>query len=183
MRTSAGSISPAERCTISPTTSSSIGISAFSCSLRVTVQVVVIIFSSFSAALPLLDSCTKRSTPEISTIVTIMTTVNGSKSSGSLPKSDKYGNTISVMVDTSARQKRIAVKGFTKASVSRLANDFLFSRVTLLLPYLLRLIATASASRPRKVVCRLFKISCIGFVAANCRRRFCSSRITVLAAV
>lgn len=32
------------------------GISAFSCSLRVTVQVVVIIASSFSAALPLRDS-------------------------------------------------------------------------------------------------------------------------------
>ena len=89
MRTSAGIISPAAKCTMSPTTKSSIGISIFSCSLRVTVQVVVIIASSFSAALPLLDSCTKRSVPEMITIVEMMTTVKGSKSSGALPKSAK----------------------------------------------------------------------------------------------
>ena len=41
------------------------------------------------AALPLLDSCTKRSVPEIITIVKMMTTVKGSKSSGALPKSAK----------------------------------------------------------------------------------------------
>ena len=89
MRTSAGIISPADRCTISPTTRSSIGVSAFSCSLRVTVQVVVIMASSFSAAFPLLDSCTKRSVPEIITIVRIIATVRGSKSSGALPKREK----------------------------------------------------------------------------------------------
>lgn len=36
--------------------------------MRVTVQVVVIIDSSFSVALPLRDSCTNRSVPEIKTI-------------------------------------------------------------------------------------------------------------------
>ena len=42
---------------------------------RVTVQVVVIMASSRSAALPLLDSCTNRSVPEITTIVRIITAV------------------------------------------------------------------------------------------------------------
>ena len=41
MRTSAGTMSPAERCTTSPTTRSCSGISSLSCPLRVTVQVVV----------------------------------------------------------------------------------------------------------------------------------------------
>ena len=55
----------------------------------VTVQVVVIISNNFSAALPLLDSCIKRSVPEITTIVTIITTVKQLKSSGLLPNSEK----------------------------------------------------------------------------------------------
>ena len=134
MRTSAGIMSPADRCTMSPTTRSSMGISTFFCSRRVTVQVVVIIASSFSAALPLRDSWTKRRVPEISTMVIIMITVSGSKSSGTLPKREYRGNTISVMADTSARQNRMAVKGLMKAPARRLTRDFFFSRVTLLLP-------------------------------------------------
>ena len=134
--------------------------------------------SSFSAALPLRDSCTKRSVPEINTIVRMMTTVRQSKSSGVLPNRDKYGKTMSVMVDTTARQNRMAVKGLMNAPASRLARDFFFSCVTLLLPYLVRLTDTASESRPRSVVCRFFRTSLIGLVAANCMRRFCSSRMT-----
>ena len=60
-----------------------------SCPLRVTVQVVVIMARSFSAALPLLDSCTNRRVPEISTMVRIITTVRQSKSSGVLPNREK----------------------------------------------------------------------------------------------
>lgn len=167
---------------MSPTTRSSIGISTFSCSRRVTVQVVVIMASSFSAALPLRDSCTKRSVPEIKTIVRIMTTVSGSKSSDVLPSSEKYGNTISVIADTSAKKNKMAVNGLMKASASRWGSDFFFSRVTLLPPYLLRLAATPSASRPRRVVCRFFKTSWAGLVAAKRMQRFCSSRATALAA-
>ena len=92
IRTSAGIMSPADKWTISPTTRSSMGISVFSCPMRVTVQVVVIIASSFSAAFPLRDSCTKRRVPEINTIVKMITTVKKSKSSDTLPKSEKYGN-------------------------------------------------------------------------------------------
>ena len=69
------------------------GISTFSCSCRVTIQVVVIMASSFSAALPLRDSCTNRRVPEMSTMVRMITTVRGSKSSGTLPSREKYGNT------------------------------------------------------------------------------------------
>ena len=141
-------MSPADRWTISPTTSSSMGISAFSCPLRVTVQVVVIMASSFSAALPLRDSWTKRRTPEMRTIVRIMTTVKQSKSSGTLPNKERLGNTMSVMVETRARQRRMAVKGLINAPASRLGRDFFFSWVTLLLPYWARLAATASGSRP-----------------------------------
>lgn len=134
MRRSAGIMSPAERCTMSPATSSSSGISASSCSRRVTVQVVVIMASSFSAALPLRDSCTKRSVPEISTMVRMMTTVRQSKSSGVPPNSEHSGNTMSVMMDTSARQHRMAVKGLMKAPASRFTSGWRFSRVTRLAP-------------------------------------------------
>ena len=158
------------------------GISTFSCSCRVTIQVVVIMASSFSAALPLRDSCTNRRVPEMSTMVRMITTVRGSKSSGTLPSREKYGNTISVMVDTSARQNRMAVKGLTKAPARRCASDFFFSWVTLLLPYLARLAVTASSSRPRRVVRRFFSTSPSGLVAANWMRRFCSSRSTAFAA-
>ena len=65
------------------------GISTFSCPLRVTVQVVVIMARSFSAALPLLDSWTNRRVPEIRTMVRIITTVRQSKSSGVLPNREK----------------------------------------------------------------------------------------------
>ena len=133
---------------MSPTTSSSMGISTFSWPLRVTVQVVVIMASSFSAALPLLDSWTKRSVPEMMTMVRMMTTVRQSKSSGVLPKRERVGKTMSVMVETRARQSRMAVKGLTNAPASRLGRDFFFSWVTLLLPYLARLAVTASGSSP-----------------------------------
>ena len=182
MRTSAGIISPADRCTISPTTSSSIGISAFSWFWRVTVQVVVIMASSRSAALSLLDSCTNRSVPEITTIVRIITAVRQSKSSGALPNREKYGKTMSVMVDTRAKKNRMAVKGLINASASRLSRDFFFSWVTLLLPYRARLADTSSISRPQRVVCSSFRTSGTGFVAAYRMRRFCSSRITAFSA-
>ena len=100
-------------------------------------------------------------------MVRIMTTVSGSKSSGTLPKREKCGNTISVMAETSAKQNRMAVKGLMKAPASRLVRDFFFSWVTLLLPNLARLTEMASSSRPRRVVCRFFKTSLMGLVAAN----------------
>ena len=149
MRTSAGIISPADRRTTSPTTRSSMGISDSAPPSRITVQVVVIMDSSFSAALPLLDSCTKRSVPEITTMVRMMVTVMGSKSSGVLPSREKYGNAMSVMAETVARKKRMAVKGLTNASTRRLANDFRLCRVTAFEPYCSRFVFTVCVSSPR----------------------------------
>ena len=140
-------------------------ISVFSCPFLVTVQVVVIIESSFSAAFPLLDSCTKRSVPEIITIVRMITTVKGLKSSGELPNREKYGKIISVMIETTARQNRIAVNGLINAPARRFARDCFFSWVTLFVPYFVRLTDTLSTSRPQSVVCRLFKTSLTGLVA------------------
>ena len=162
MRTSAGIISPADRWTISPATASSSGISFFACPSRSTVQVVVIMANSFSAALPLRDSCTKRSVPEIITIVRMITTVRQSKSSGALPNRLIIGSSISVIKDTSARQNRMPVKGLTKASVRRLATDFLFSCVTLLGPYFARLETTPASSRPFKPEFKFFSVALIG---------------------
>ena len=82
------------------------------------------------------------------TMTTMTMTVTGLKSSGVLPHIEKIGKTISVIVDTMARKKRMAVKGLIKASASRLARDFCFSRVTLLEPYLSRFTDTVSSSSP-----------------------------------
>ena len=75
MRKSAGIISPAERCTSSPTASSDTGISFLPSPLRETQVVVVIIAESFSAAAPLRDSCTKRRMPDTATMTAITMTV------------------------------------------------------------------------------------------------------------
>ena len=80
--------------------------------------------NSFSAALPLRDSCTKRSVPEINTIVRMMTTVRQSKSSGVMPNREKYGKTMSVMVDTTARQNRMAAVSYTHLDVYK--RQFIF---------------------------------------------------------
>ncbi len=109
---------------ISPTTTSSNGSSVTSCPWRLIAQVVVIIVSSFAVASLLRDSWTNRRMPEASTIIAIMPTVIGSKSSGSLPKREKYGKMISVIVITMARAVKITVNGFTKALTSRSGNVF-----------------------------------------------------------
>ena len=75
LRLSAGIISPAERCTSSPTASSDTGISFLPSPLRETQVVVVIIAESFSAAAPLRDSCTKRRMPDTATMTAITMTV------------------------------------------------------------------------------------------------------------
>lgn len=72
-RTSAGIMSPADRCTISPTTTSRIGTSCLigalaSSARRCTVAVVRTIALSFSAARSERNSCTKRSSTLIVTI-------------------------------------------------------------------------------------------------------------------
>ncbi len=67
---------------MSPATTSSRGISPVPCSRRVTVQVVVIMASSRSAAFPERDSCTKRRVPDRKTMVRMMITVRGATSSG-----------------------------------------------------------------------------------------------------
>ena len=89
---------------------------------------------------------------------------------------------MSVMVDTRARKKRMAVKGLINASASRLARDFFFPWVTLLLPYSARLADTWSGSRPQRVVCSCFRTSLMGFAAAYSMRRFCSSRMAAFSA-
>ena len=82
----------------------------------------------------------------------MITTVKKSKSSGTLPKSEKYGKIISVIVETKARQNKIAVKGLINAPATRFARDFFFSWVTLFVPYLERFTDTVSASNPLSVV-------------------------------
>ena len=100
------------KCIISPGTTSSSGSSIFDLLRRITVQVVVIIARSFSAAFPLLDSCTKRKVPESRTIVRIMMTVRGSKSYGVFPSMLRAGKIMSVAAETRARDINIAVKEF-----------------------------------------------------------------------
>ena len=74
IRRSAGIMSPAERCTRSPTTISSRGSSAFS-PARSTQAVVWSMPISFSATFPLRVSCTKRRAPEMRTITAMIRTV------------------------------------------------------------------------------------------------------------
>ena len=100
------------KCIISPGTTSSSGSSIFDLLRRITVQVVVIIARSFSAAFPLLDSCTKRKVPESRTIVRIMITVRGSESYGVFPSMLRAGKIMSVAAETKARAINIAVKEF-----------------------------------------------------------------------
>ncbi len=128
MRRSAGTISPALRCTRSPTATSSSGISRQSESARSTQAVVRIISESFAAAFPLRVSCTKRRMPEIMTIVTIIITVVGFFSPGA-------GSKMSVKVDTTAKAAKIAVNGLTNAPQIRLASVFLLPCVITLQPY------------------------------------------------
>jgi len=63
----------------------------------------------------------------MSTIVKMIATVRQSKSSGTLPNREKYGKIISVIVDTKARQNKMAVNGLINAPTSRFARDFFFS--------------------------------------------------------
>ena len=74
MRTSAGIMSPAQRCTTSPATMSSSGTSSRR-QARSTQAVVCSMLPSRAATLPLRVSCTKRSAPEMSTIAVMMSTV------------------------------------------------------------------------------------------------------------
>ncbi len=128
MRISAGIISPADRWTISPTTTSSNKISCFPVSALSTQVVVRIICASFAAALPLLVSCTKRRIPDMRTIVVIIITVKGFLSSGA-------AKMMSVKVETIARINRMAVKGFTNASKTLFKIESLLPFVTILEPY------------------------------------------------
>lgn len=112
IQTSQGIISPELKCIVSPGTTSSSGSSIFDLLRQVTLQVVVIIARSFSAAFPLLDSCTKRKVPESRTIVRIMMTVRRSKSSGVFPSMLRAGKIMSVAAETKARAINIAAKEF-----------------------------------------------------------------------
>ena len=124
----------------------------FSCPMRVTVQVVVIIASSFSAAFPLRDSCTKRRVPEISTIVKMITTVKKSKSSGTLPKSEKIRENHIRNRGNKRKAKQNSSKRVDKCTRHTFCQGFLFSWVTLFVPYLERFTDTVSASNPLSVV-------------------------------
>ena len=147
-RTSAGIMSPADSLTMSPTTTSSSSISRSPPGWRTTVQVVVIMASSFSAALPLRVSCTKRSVPERITMTEMMITVVGSTSSGVPSNRESAGNSTSVQTDTRTNTVRMAVNGLTNASTRRRPNDLRFSWVTLFEPYSARARTTSSSPRP-----------------------------------
>ena len=73
-------------------------------------------------------------TVTMTAIVVMIITVSGSKSSGTLPISERAGNTMSVAAEIMARKNRIAVKGLTKASASLRASDLFLPRVTTLRP-------------------------------------------------
>ena len=109
--------------------------------LRVTVQVIVIMASSFSAAFPLLDSCTKRSVPEIKTIVRMIKPQSeGQKSSGALPKKRKIGKHHIRNGGYQRQTEQDGGKGIDKCTGQPFGQrDFFFSCVTLLVPYLVRL--------------------------------------------
>ena len=114
IRRSAGIMSPAHRCTRSPTAISSRGISLFS-PARSTQAVVWSIPLSRAATLPLRVSCTKRSTPATSTMAAMMSTVAQLLSPGA-------ANTTSVNTETSARASSTTVNGLIKAENSRRAS-------------------------------------------------------------
>ncbi len=141
MRISAGTMSPAASLTTSPTTTSSMSISRSPTPSRSTQVVVVIILSRFSAALPLRASCTKRSAPEMITIVAMMITVVGSASPGSAAM-------MSVNPDTRASTNRMAVNGLTNAWITRLGSEVFFPLVTMFAPYSSRIFSNRSALSP-----------------------------------
>ena len=148
---------------MSPTTTSSSEISALPSSRRCTQVVVLIIFSRFSAAAPLRASCTKRSRPEIMTMVMMMITVFGFASPGS-------AHTISVQAETAARQRRIAVKGLMKAPTNRLKSDCFFPRVMTLLPNRSREVLICASLRPSLAVLSFLSRVLASSIAASARR-------------
>ena len=95
------------------------------------------ILVSFSAALLLRVSCTKRKTPDKRTIVRMTTIVMKSCS-------PVDGKTTSVTKDTAASTVNIAVNGLMNASASRLGNDLCLPVSTRLLPQSSRFLSTVS---------------------------------------
>ena len=153
IRMSAGTISPADKCTRSPTTTSSSGSSCRPVSSLSTQVVVSISADNLAAALPLLVSCTNRRVPEIITIVVIMRTVTASSSPGSAIQ-------ISVNADTTARASKIIVNGLTKALQIRISSDSFLPCVTILSPYRPRACSTIPDGSPLPVVSKCFRTAC-----------------------
>ena len=110
-------------------------------------------------------------------IVVMIITVSGSKSSGTLPISERAGNTMSVAAEIMARKNRIAVKGLTKASASLRASDLFLPRVTTLRPLSASLCATSSRSRPPRLDPTHVIASLSGMVAAYWMRPSARCRI------
>ncbi len=142
---SAGIKSPADRRTRSPATRSSMGITCSPSSARMTQAVLLIMAARRAAALPLLPSCTKRSVPEMATIVEMMTTVVGSASPGA-------AKTMSVQVDTMASAMRMQVNGLMNALTMRRSRSSFLPCSTTLRPYESRDCSTWARSRPPAVV-------------------------------
>lgn len=69
-------------------------------------------------------------------------TVSGLKFSGALPKSEKCGNAISVIADTSAK-KRMVVNGLIKTSANRGVSQSLQVYTNFVIPPFLNLLIVA----------------------------------------
>ena len=140
MRTSAGIMSPALKCTTSPTTTSSSGISART-QARSTQAVVCSMLPSRAATLPLRVSCTKRSSPETSTIVVMMSTVAKLSSPGA-------AKMISVNTEITASASSTAVKGLMKARNKRRKSGSVLPLGRRFAPCSSRARRTAASSSP-----------------------------------
>ena len=156
---SAGIISPAARYIMSPITTFSKGISFLFSPYLLTEVVVVIIVERASAALLLFSSWIKRRIPDIVTIVVIIITVIGEKSSRVLLY---QGIIISVIVDTIAKQKSTAVKGFIKASTIFFIKDFLLPWVIIFFPNISKRCLAFSLVIPSIELFRSWKIFSVG---------------------
>jgi len=143
IRQSAGTMSPTARFTISPTTTSSRGISDVTPS-RVTEVVVSTRLDSFSKALLLLDSWKKRKRPEKSTNTKIMMAEVGFLS---LP----VGMMTSVTMETRAKTKSTIVKGLTKDKMKRTKALLVPDLTMIFLPLSSRDVSTPSSFKPLRL--------------------------------
>ena len=158
MRRSAGTTSPEERWMTSPTTTSSSGMGLPPSPSRSTLAQDSTISARDCAATVLFSSCTKRMTPETSTMMPMMAGVVRSR----LPTS---ANTQSVSTETAAMSSRMYVNGSANAASRRSGSGFLAAVAVELAPQNARASSTWSEVRPSSRLLSSLKSSGMGAVA------------------